>query len=336
MSSQKFRWGISSPGAIAVEFIASIRTTSSAEVVAVASRDLGRARAFADAQGIHTAFGSLEDLVASPDVDGVYVCSPVHAHAAALETAAAAGKAVLIEKPFATSAAEAEAMFAAAQQHGVFAMEAMWTRFLPSWQQIHALVEGGRIGEINAIQASLGYPILGGSRDDVLLDPAKGGGSLLEVGVYPAQLLQGYLGVPTRVSAAIVESQTGVDVSVTAGLTFGDTIASMQSSVTHWLPNSATISGSFGSIHVPPFFHGARRFEIRTLNGRTEDPYFSVEPVEVDTPLGPLAYEAVHVADRAAEGKTESDVMSPADTVATLRILEAIRDAARARKTPPL
>ena len=330
MSSQKFRWGISSPGAIAIEFASSIRSSPSAEVVAVASRDLGRAQAFADAHEIGTAFGSLEDLAASPDVDGVYVCSPVHAHSAAVDVIAAAGKAILIEKPFATSAAEAEAMFAAAKRHRVFLMEAMWTRFLPSWQQIRALVDGGRIGEVQAVQASLGYPILGGTRDDILLDPTKGGGSLLEVGVYPAQLLQGYLGVPTNVDASIVESQSGVDVSVAAALSFGDKIATFGSSLTQSLPNSATISGTYGSIHVPPFFHAAHRFEIRTLNGRTADPYFSVELVEAAPEIGMLAYQAIHVADRVAEGQIESDVMGPLDTIATLRIIDAVRDAGRA------
>ena len=329
MSGRKFRWGISSPGAIAVEFITSIRTTPSAEVVAVGSRDLGRARAFAETHGVDAAFGSLDELAASPDVDGVYVCSPVDAHPAAVQVIAPAGKAILIEKPFATSAAEAEAMFATAGRHNVFLMEAMWTRFLPAWQQIRALVDGGRIGEVHAVQASLGYRILGGARDEFLLDPARGGGSLLEVGVYPAQMLQGYLGAPTRVAAASVESETGVDLSVAAGLTFGDRVGSMQTSMTHWLPNTATISGTYGSIHVPSFFHGARRFDIHTLNGNTEDPYFSVERVEVATELGALAYQALHVAERVAAGATESDIMSPGDTVATLRILDEIRVAAR-------
>jgi predicted dehydrogenase len=331
MSEHRFRWGISSPGAIAGEFITSIRSTSSAEVVAVGSRDLGRARAFADTHRIGSAFGSLEELAASPDVDGVYVCSPVDAHAAAVEVIAAAGKAILIEKPFATSAAEAEAILATAARHKVFVMEAMWTRFLPAWRQIRALIDGGRIGEITGAQASLGFPILGGARDDFLLDPSRGGGSLLEVGVYPAQLLQGYLGSPTRVAAASVESESGVDLSVAAGLTFGDKVASMQTSLAQWLPNSATISGTYGSIHVPSFFHGARRFDIHTLNGNTEDPYFSVERVDVETELGPLAYQALHVGERVAAGETESDIMSPSDTVATLRMLDSIRDAARNR-----
>ena len=80
---------------------------------------------------------------------------------------------------------------------------------------------------------------------------------------------------------------------------------------------------------MPSFFHGAHRFDIHTLNGNTEDPYFSVDRVEVETALGALAYQAIHVAERIAEGATESDVMSPGDTVATLRILDAIREAAR-------
>jgi predicted dehydrogenase len=101
--------------------------------------------------------------------------------------------------------------------------------------------------------------------------------------------------------------------------------------MTQWLPNSATISGSFGNIHVPPFFHGAHRFEIRNLNGRTEDPFFTVELVEAAPDMGPLAYQAIHVAERVADGEIESDVMSPGDTVATLRMLEAIRESARSR-----
>jgi predicted dehydrogenase len=262
----------------------------------------------------------------------VYVCSPVHAHAAAVEIIAATGKAILIEKPFATSATEAEAMFACANRHNVFLMEAMWTRFLPAWQQIRTLVDGGRIGEVRAVSASLGYPIVGGTRDDSLLDPTKGGGTLLEVGVYPAQVLQSYLGTPTEVEAVIIESDSGADLNVVAALRFGEKVASMQSSMTQMLPCSASISGTFGIIQVPAMFHAARRYEIHTLNGDRYDP-FSVDLVAAEPDIGPLAYQAIHVADRIAQGETESDVMSPGDTVATLRIIDAIRESARSRST---
>jgi predicted dehydrogenase len=253
----------------------------------------------------------------------------VYTHAAAIDVIAAAGKAILVEKPFATSAVEAEAMFTTAKRHNVFLMEAMWTRFLPAWQQIRTLVDGGRIGEIRAASASLGFPIVGGARDDFLLDPTKGGGSLLELGVYPAQLLQDYLGTPTGVQAAVIESEMGADLSVAAGLIFGDKIASIQSSITQLLPSSATISGAFGIIHVPAVFQAARRFEIHTLDGDAAHP-FSVELIDAEPDMGPLAYQAIHVAERIAEGETESDVMSPSDTIATLRIIDAIRESARA------
>ncbi|MFC8823976.1 Gfo/Idh/MocA family protein [Streptomyces sp. NPDC057137] len=331
MSDRKFRWGISSPASIAVEFTRSIQSSPSAEIAAVASRDLGRAKAFAEEHGIGTAFGSLAELAASPDIDGVYVCSPVYAHAAAVEVIAAAGKAILIEKPFAIDATEAEAMFATAKRHDVFIMEAMWTRFLPAWKQIRALVDGGRIGEIRSASASFGFSLLGGSRDDFLLDPAKGGGSLLELGVYPVQLIQDYLGVPTRIEAAILESDKGVDLTVAAALTFGDKIASLQSSITQMLPGSASLSGTFGIIHVPAFFHAARRFEIHTLDGDAAHP-FSVELVDAEPEIGPLAYQAIHVAERVAQGETESDVMTPDDTVVTLQIIDAIRVAGRSRR----
>ena len=332
MRDRKFRWGISSPASIAVEFTRSIQPTPSAEIVAVASRDLGRAKAFADEHGIGTAFGSLEELASSPDIDGVYVCSPVYAHAAAVEVIAAAGKAILIEKPFAINAAEAEAIFATAKRHNVFVMEAMWTRFLPAWKQIRALVDGGRIGEIRAVSASFGFSLLGSGRDDYLLDPAKGGGSLLEIGVYAVQLVQDYLGTPSRIEAVIRESEKGADLDVAAALTFGDKIATVQSSMTQLLPSSAALSGTSAIIHVPAFFHAARRFEIHTLDGDAVHP-FSVELVDAEPKIGPLAYQAIHVAERIAQGETESDIMSPDDTVATLRIVDAIREAARSRST---
>jgi predicted dehydrogenase len=221
-------------------------------------------------------------------------------------------------------------MFATARRHNVFVMEAMWTRFLPAWQRIRALVDGGRIGEIRAASANLGFSLLGSARDELLLDPEKGGGTLLEIGVYPVQFLQDYLGTPTGLEAAIIESDSGVDLSVAAGLTFGDKIATLQSSITQLLPSSATISGTFGVIHVPAFFHAARRFEIHTLDGDAAHP-FSTELVDAEPALGPLAYQAIHVAERIAQGEPESDIMSPGDTVAILRIIEAIRESARSR-----
>jgi predicted dehydrogenase len=102
--------------------------------------------------------------------------------------------------------------------------------------------------------------------------------------------------------------------------------------MTQLLPCSATISGTFGIIHVPAVFHAARRFEIHTLDGDADHP-FSVELVAAEPAISPLAYQAVHVAERIAEGETESDVMGPGDTVATLRIIDAIRECTRSRST---
>lgn len=326
MTREPFRWGLSSPGAIAAEFTRSIRTTGSAQVVGIASRDRGRAHAFAAENGIPHAYGSLAELAADPVIDGIYICSPVHAHADALEIVAGAGKAALIEKPFAPTAAEAIGMFAAAERQGTFVMEAMWTRFLPAWQQVDALIADGRIGEVQSVSASLGFPIIGGTRDRNLLDPGRGGGSLLEVGVYPAQLLQRHLGAPTQITALSVDSGTGVDLSVAASLRFGDKTATFQSSMTVMLPNSATIAGSAGSIIVPPFFHAAEHYEVHTLTGRMKDP-FTVERFDAGfATIGPLAYQALHVADRVRAAQIDSDIMSPADTIASLHLLDAIRD----------
>lgn len=334
-----FRWGLSSPGAIAVQFTKSIHTTDSAEVMGIASRDIGRAGAFAAENGIPHAYGSLRELAVDPRIDGVYICSPVHAHAAAVEIVAAAGKAALIEKPFAVSAEEAAGMFRTARRHSTFVMEAMWTRFLPVWRGVDRLIADGAIGEVESVSASLGFPIIGGPRDSNLLDRGRGGGSLLEVGVYPAQLLQRYLGVPTQIVALQVDSDTGVDLSVAASLLFGGKTATFQSSMSAMLPNTATIVGSAGSVIIPPFFHAATKYEVHSLTGRMQDP-FTVEVVDGGFDIGPLAYQALHVADRVDARQIVSDIMPPEDTIATLRLLDGIRESACAgrgaatRRTP--
>ena len=125
------RWGILGPGGIARAVVRDFAHVDGAEAVAVASRSLDRARSFADEFGLPQAYGSYAALLAADDVDVVYIATPHPQHHALALAAIESGKAVLVEKTFTATVAGAEEVVAAARRQAVFAMEAMWTRFLP-------------------------------------------------------------------------------------------------------------------------------------------------------------------------------------------------------------
>src|SRR6478735_6619452 len=213
MTSQaSLRWGILGPGGIARAFTSDLRTAG-LDVVAVGSRRLESAEAFAADFGIPRAHGSYEELVADPDVDIVYIATPHPMHAANALLALEAGKHVLVEKPFTLTAAEAETVRDAAVERGLLAMEAMWTRYLPHMIRIREIVASGALGEIRALSAD--------HTQRISSDPAHrlnalelGGGALLDLGVYPVSFAWDILGEPLTVAASARQGETGADTEI--------------------------------------------------------------------------------------------------------------------------
>jgi predicted dehydrogenase len=197
------RFGIISTARIGVtKVIPGMQKSQHCRIEAIASRDLGRARAAAEALGIPKAYGSYAELLADPAIEAVYNPLPNHLHVPLSIEAAAAGKHVLCEKPIALTAAEAEKLIAARDRAGVLIQEAFMVRCHPQWRRARELVRTGRIGELRAVQGSFSY---------MNLDPANvrnqagiGGGGLYDIGVYPvvtARFL--FAAEPTRVAAQI-------------------------------------------------------------------------------------------------------------------------------------
>ena len=150
MATRRVRWGILGAGNIAKTFVTDL-LAQGLEVAAVGSRDAAKAAEFAAEFSIPTSHGSYEDLVADPHVDVVYIATPQSFHAEQALLAIEAGKPVLVEKSFTNTAAEAERVVAAARAKGVFAMEAMWTRFLPTADAISDVIVRGAIGELVSV-----------------------------------------------------------------------------------------------------------------------------------------------------------------------------------------
>ena len=315
------RWGILAPGGIADDWTAALHAHTDQRVVAVASRSLERAQAFASRHGVPQAYGSYEQLVADPDVDVVYIAPPHSEHLKLALLAIAAGKHVLVEKPIGLSAAEARVLADAARAAGVFAMEAMWSRFLPQTTVVDALLRDGALGEVLTVTADFGavFPTDPNGR---AYNPALGGGALLDVGVYPAWFAHFVLGAPARVTATGSLTSTGVDAQAAVILDY-DTHAQavLTTSMLVATPLAATISGTAARVDYPHEFMGPSSF--RVLVGEAVVAEYS-DPNEFRWRDG-LCYQAVAVAQDIADGRTESPLHTLDDTIAVLEVLDAAR-----------
>lgn len=214
MDAPPVRWGVLGPGGIATTFAEAVRHGTASAVVAVGSRSAERAEAFAQRHGVDRAHGSYEELVADPDVDAVYVASPHSEHRDHALLALRAGKPVLVEKAFTRSLAEADEVLDEARTRGLLAAEAMWSRYLPSYDVVRRTIEAGTLGEVvlvDADHAQLLFPD-GPAR---LARPELAGGALLDLGVYPVAFADHVLGGLEAVRAAGTLSDLGVDVTTT-------------------------------------------------------------------------------------------------------------------------
>src|SRR5271156_5104049 len=202
------RWGIIGTGSIAATFATDLALTDAGSVVAVGSRHLETAVAFADRFTVPHSHGSYQGLVEDEEVDAVYVATPHPMHFEHAALALDYGKPVLVEKAFTMDAAQARALVAMAQSQGLFLMEAMWTRFLPHMVEIRRLLSAGTLGDIVPVPAAFGrwFPADPSSR---LFDPQLGGGALLDLGVYPVSLASMVLGPPDRILALVAPAFTG-------------------------------------------------------------------------------------------------------------------------------
>ena len=181
------RWGVLGAANIALQkVIPAMQRGQLSRVVAIASRDLAKARAAADALGIERAYGSYEELLADPDVEAVYNPLPNHLHVSWSIRAAEAGKHVLCEKPIALSATEARALLAIRDRTGVKIGEAFMVRAHPQWAKVRDLIDSGRIGEMRLVVGHFSYY----RRDftDIRSRFEFGGGALMDIGCYPITL----------------------------------------------------------------------------------------------------------------------------------------------------
>lgn len=321
------RWGILATGKIAHTFARDIAVSPDAELVAVGSRQLESAEAFAAEHG-GRAHGSYEDLVADPEVDVVYIATP---HAFHLENARLcfeAGKHVLCEKPLTLSTADAEEMVRLAAEHDCFLMEAMWTACHPAILVLRERLRAGDFGTPRQLHAELGFRV-DAPVGDRMLDPGLGASTLLDMGVYPLTFAHLMLGQPEELTATAVLADRGYDLDVAvAGRYPGGALATLTASMTSWSGRHAAIATDRGRIEVDDFHHPSRMTFTSYGVGDTNDTVVVSDPAPIEAPptLGRgYVHEIVEVGRCLGAGLRESPLVPHAQTLAILRQMDDVR-----------
>jgi xylose dehydrogenase (NAD/NADP) len=249
--SRKVLWGIISTANIGRnKVIPAIHKAVNSEVVAVASRNLERARAFAAETNIPTAYGSYEELIADPNVDAIYNPLPNSEHAKWSIACAEAGKPVLCEKPLASNAAEAQEMVDAFTSRGVLFAEGFMYRFHPQSQKVKEMVDSGAIGDVMAIDSTFCFNIAG-REDNIRLNKELAGGSLMDVGCYCVNLMRFITGEEPNEFQAVARlgARSGVDERFAGVLGFPSGIVGhFDSGLRAELVNRYDIRGTAGRI----------------------------------------------------------------------------------------
>jgi predicted dehydrogenase len=312
------RWGILGTGGIAHAFVSDLRLTESGVVSAVGSRSQASAEVFAEEFGIEGRHGSYESLVPDDSVDVIYVATPHPMHRDNAILALRAGKPVLVEKPFAMNAAEAAEIVAVARETRLFAMEAMWTRFLPHIAVVRDWLAQGLLGEIVAVIADHGqwFAEDAGSR---LFAPELGGGALLDLGIYPVSFASMVLGTPNRIVSMSSPAFTGVDAQTSMVFGYeGGAQAVLTCTLRAKSSTRASIVGTDARIDIDGDFYAPATV---TLIPRQGDPTRVVSVVEGRG----LRHEADEVARRLAAGDLESSLMPLDETISIMETMDTVR-----------
>lgn len=252
------RWGILGTANIARHaFIPAVKETETGVVRAVGSRNLEKARSYAEENGIAHAYGSYQEVLDDPEIDAVYIPLSNDLHAEWIIRSAQAGKHVFCEKPLAMNYQEVKRAVQACRDAGVLLFEAFVYRLHGQSRRIHELIDGGAIGDVLHTEARFHYAF-SGSPDNIRVRPEVGGGALYDIGCYVLSWARFVMGEePLAVAATMVEDEpTGVDKTAVATLRFSrGRTANVSSGIRMFGGQHAVIYGTKGQIEVEAPFH---------------------------------------------------------------------------------
>ncbi|MCQ2247669.1 MAG: Gfo/Idh/MocA family oxidoreductase [Treponema sp.] len=288
-----------------------------AELYAIASRSLDRAREFAQKHSVPKAYGSYEELLSDPQVDLVYVATPHSEHYANMKMCISHKKAVLCEKAFTRNAAEAREILDLAKKEKVFVTEAIWTRYMPSRAKIREIIDSGIIGTPDTLTANLHYSIADKER---MVRPELAGGALLDLGVYSLNFAMMVFGTDIReIRSNAVLTDTGVDRFNSMTLVYSDgKIANLSSGFTSRSDRQGVIYGTKGYAIVENINNPQ---SISVFNAEDQ----LLQKVQFPQIATGYEYEVLESELCLEEGKLQSPSMPHEETLRVMKVMDGLR-----------
>lgn len=309
--------GILGAGTIARKMAQTVSAMENAELWAIGSRTLEKAKKFADEFNIPKAYGSYEELVKDDTLDLIYVATPHSRHFEDGLLCLKNGRNILMEKPFTANAVQAEKLLTLAEEKGLYAGEAIWTRYLPMRFKLDEIVKSGVIGEITALTANLGYAI---SHVERLIKPELAGGALLDLGVYTINFALMVFGTDiSEIKSMCTKNKYGVDIHNTVAINFKDgKTAILHSNANSNTDNMGMIYGDKGRIEFTNI-NNCEGIKVILNDGLVQT---------YDTPpqITGFEYEVSASLKAVADGKTECSEMPHSEILRVMKIMDSLRN----------
>lgn len=315
----KINWGIIGLGKIAHIFAEDLQQENEASLYAVASRSKEKSVQFAHKFSVKKAYDSYLKLIEDNQIDVIYIATPHALHFNLALACLNAKKHVLCEKPMCLSAKETQILIELSKKNSCFLMEAIWTRFMPSTKRFLEIIQENMIGELVCLEADFGFKAQVDPKSR-LFDPSLGGGSLMDIGIYPIFLSLLCFGEPDTIIANATFASTGVDISCLMEFFYKDgKKAYLSSTFKHATPTQAKLTGEHGSILLDTRFHQSKKIEI--FNAQSQ----STETIHLPYKGNGYVHEIKEVHRCIHEGKTESELLPHLFSLQLAQLLEKVR-----------
>ena len=317
MSIKTIRWGIIGAGKIAHKFAQDLQTLEYTELYAIASRNHKKAEAFAAQYRARKAYGSYEELTKDATVDAVYIATPHSFHCEHTLLCLKHGIPVLCEKPFAMDLSEVNRMLQSAKDNQTLLMEALWTAFLPHFNYVENLIRSNHFGRVLKLEADFGFnPDY--DENSRVFDKSVGGGSLMDIGIYPIFAALSTLGIPKDIEANATLFPNGADAECQMVFHYEHSKAHLKSSLLEETKTEAIFYCEAGTIQINGRFHEPTSVLLRDKNGHEELKSFNYSTIG-------YSYEIAHFNALIRANKLQSEIMSFDRSLGLISTLDRVR-----------
>ena len=317
MINKNIRWGIIGLGKIANKFATDLASIETAELVAVASRNIQNANNFAEKHNAKKAYSSYEELAKDTNVDAVYIATPHSFHKKHAILCLRNKKAVLCEKPFAMNLSEVTEMIEVAKENNVLLMEALWSFFLPHFTYVLDIVKSEKFGKLKSLEADFGFhtPY---NTDSRLFKKDLGGGSLLDIGIYPIFAALATLGEPDVIHANATFFENGADASCDMVFQYKNAKATLKSTLLEETPSVAILKFDKATVKLNRQFHQSSSITV-IQNNKEEIINFDFKTIGYN-------FETEHFNNLLRAGEKESNIMTFEFSKNLINTLDKVRE----------